>query len=60
MNDDPNTTGAEAAGQNRRLFLIALAVAAIAVGVPLAGLTMWWGSTVAYALSKAAGPREAF
>jgi hypothetical protein len=48
------------AGQNRRRFLVALAVAAIAVGLPLAGLAMWWGSSMAYALSKAAGPREAF
>ena len=35
MSDDQNRTGQETAGQNRRRFLIALAVAAIAVGVPL-------------------------
>jgi len=48
------------AGQNRRRFLAALAVAALVVGVPLAGLAMWWGTSMAYALAKSAGPREAF
>ncbi|MCX7375568.1 MAG: VWA domain-containing protein [Alphaproteobacteria bacterium] len=48
------------AGQNRRRFLAALAVAALVVGVPLAGLAMWWGTSMAYALAKVASPREAF
>lgn len=47
------------AGDRRRRFLIALAVAAIAVGLPLAGLAIWWGSSIAYALSQAATPHEA-
>jgi len=47
------------AGQRRRRFLIALAVAALAVGLPLAGLAMWWGSSIAYALARADNPRDA-
>ncbi len=52
--------GLNAAGQNRRRFLIALAIAAVIVGLPLAGLAMWWGERVAYALANAATPRDAF
>ena len=55
----PHEAGDRQAGDRRRRFLIALAVAAIAVGVPLAGLAMWWGSSIAYALSRAATPRDA-
>ena len=46
-------------GHGRRRFLIALAVAAIVVGLPLAGMAMWWGTSIALALSRAATPREA-
>jgi len=47
------------AGQRRRRFLVALAVAALAVGLPLAGLAMYWGTSIAYAFARAATPREA-
>ena len=46
-------------GDRRRRFLVALALAAIAVGLPLAGLAMWWGGSIAYAVSQAATPRDA-
>lgn len=46
-------------GNGRRRFLIALAIAAVVVGLPLAGLAMWWGTSIALALSRAATPREA-
>ena len=46
-------------GHGRRRFLIALAVAAVLVGLPLAGLAMWWGTSVALALSRATTPRAA-
>jgi Mg-chelatase subunit ChlD len=59
MSDTPNNAGNDA-GQRRRRFLIALAVAAIAVGLPLAALAVWWGTSIAYALSQAATPRAAF
>ena len=48
------------AGQRRRRFLVALAVAALAVGLPLAALAMWWGTSIAYALAGSANPRQAF
>ena len=54
-----NDAGANDAGWRRRRFLVALAVAAIAVGLPLAGLAMWWGTSIALALSRAATPRDA-
>ena len=46
-------------GNRRRRFLVALAVAAIAVGLPLAGLAMWWGGSVGLMLSRVATPRDA-
>jgi Mg-chelatase subunit ChlD len=46
--------------QRRRRFLVALAVAALAVGLPLAGLAVWWGSSIAHALASAATPHAAF
>ena len=46
-------------GDRRRRFLVALAVAAIAVGLPLAGLAMWWGGSVGLMLSQVATPRDA-
>lgn len=46
-------------GDRRRRFLVALAVAAIVVGLPLAGLAMWWGGSVGLMLSQVATPRDA-
>jgi Mg-chelatase subunit ChlD len=60
MSDAHAGGGQPGKGQRRRRFLIALAVAALAVGLPLAGLAVWWGTSIAYALSQAASPRAAF
>ncbi len=54
MNEKPTE-----ARHGRRRFLIALAVAGVVVGLPLAAMAMWWGTSIAYAFSKAATPREA-
>ncbi len=48
------------AGHRRRRFLVALAVAALAVGLPLAVLAVWWGTSLAATLADHASPREAF
>lgn len=60
MSFSADSAPANAAGMRRRRFLIALAIAALVVGLPLAGLAMWWGSSIAFALSAATGPRQAF
>jgi hypothetical protein len=43
----------------RRVFLPALALAALAVGLPLAALAVWWGFQLGAALAGAANPYEA-
>jgi len=60
MSDTPPPANKDEAGHRRRRFLAALAIAALAVGLPLATLAVWWGSSLAYALADSASPREAF